>query len=75
LIEIFGSSSHLNACDYEILFISSCVDCALSAAIGYKMEVEASLSQCEREVNKRENTVSEKEAGVSFYAGPVSLDV
>jgi hypothetical protein len=38
-----------------ISLVSSCVDCALSAAIGYKMKVEASFSQDEREGSKRGN--------------------
>jgi hypothetical protein len=40
----------------QILFVSSCVDCALSVVISYKTEVEASLSQYEREGSKREST-------------------
>jgi hypothetical protein len=59
-MEDFGSNVHLNACDHEFRLLAPCVDCALSTAIGYKMKVEASLSQREREGTKRENMRARK---------------
>jgi hypothetical protein len=74
LIEIFSTSGHLNACDHGFRSLARVLSMHCLTAIGYKTEVEASLSQREREGSKREH-VSEKKIGVSFCAGSASLNV